>query len=307
MLARARLDAIVYRVGGGNPCYVSEHDCSIARDIDFYRSLSKLKSQVRSDLSSGFYSLSPLRYARSFVAFVDTVLPLRDGNFKQSFLGCAYEALDSKGRREFISTCPTNYLSSEAYALLDSFKALGEVIEARYMDERVSDLIRELPRAPLLTTFGLNGARIPGEVGAVIERHNGAFEASSPGLPYHSRSSDPYDALMALEHCLSEDPSPARGHILRSDPIFGSVDVQLSPQGSFFIKRFLISIAPCKNGARYYRAYSPQARVAAKSATVEGALQNIKDAIALKYHEAPAKQVERDLKARPILTTARLN
>lgn len=307
MLAMARLDAIVYRVGGVHPCYVSEHDCSIARDIDFYRSLSRLKSQVRSDISSGFYSLSPLRYARSFVTYVDTVLPLRDGSFKQSFLGCAYEAFDGRGRREFISTCPTNYLSSEAYALLDSFKALGEVIEARYMDERVSDLIRELPRAPLLTTFGLKGERIPGEVGAVIERRNGSFEASSPGLPYRAKASDPYDALLALERSLSEDPSPARGHILRSDPIFGSVDVQLSLKESFFIKRFLISIAPCKNGTRYYRAYGPQAGVTTKSATVEGALQNIKDAIALKYHETPAKDVERDLKARPILTTARLN
>jgi hypothetical protein len=307
MLAKARLDAIVYRVGGVNPCYVSEHDCSIARDIDFFRSLSKLKSRVRSDLSSGFYSLSPLRYARSFTTYVDTILPLRDGSFKQSFLGCAYEAFDSKGRREFISMCPTNYLSNEADALLDSFKALGEVIEARYLDERVSDLVRELPRAPLVTTFGLNGERIPKQVSAIIERHNGSFEASSPGLPFRVKASDPYDALQALERTLSEDPSHARGHLLRSDPIFGSVDVQLSLKESFFIKRFLISIAPCKNGTRYYRASAPQAAVETKSTTIEGALQNIKDAIALKYHDAPMKDVERDLKTRPILTTARLN
>lgn len=303
----ARLDAIVYRVGGANPCYVSEHDCSIAKDKDFYRCLSMLKSQVRSDLSSGFYSLSPLRYTRSFVTCVDTVLPLCDGSLKQSFLGCAYEAFDSRGRREFISMCPTNYLSNEAEALLDSFKALGEVIEARYLDERVSDLIRELPRAPLLTTIGLNGEKRPKEVSAVIERHNGSFEAFSPGLPFHAKASDPYKALQALERTLSDDPSHARGHLLRSDPIFGSVDVQLSLKESFFIKRFLISIAPCKNGTRYYRAYAPQAAIVAKSTTIEGALQNIKDAIALKYHEAPVKDVERDLKVRPILTTARLN
>jgi hypothetical protein len=307
MLARARLDAIVYRVGGVNPCYVSEHDGSIARDIDFYRSLSKLKSQVRSDLSSGFYSLIPLRYARSFVTYVDTTLPLRDGSFKQSFLGCAYEAFDGRGRREFISTCPTNYLSNEADALLDSFKSLGEVIEARYLGERVSDLIRELPRAPLLTTFGLNGEKQPKEVSAVIERHNSSFEASAPGLPFRAKARDPCEALQALERSLSDDPSQARGHLLRSDPIFGSVDVQLSLKESFSIKRFLISVAPCKNGTRYYRAYAPQAAIVAKSTTIEGALQNIRDAIALKYHEAPVKDVERALKARPILTTARLN
>jgi len=307
MQAGARLDAIVYRVGGTNPCYVSEHDCSIARDNDFYRSLTKLKSRVRSDLSSGFYSLSPLRYARSFVTYIDTALPLRDGSLKQSFLSCAYEAFDGKGRRAFVSTCPTNYLSNEADALLDAFVALGEVIEARYQDERVSDLIRELPRAPLVTTFGLNGEKQPKEVSAVIERHNGSFEASAPGLPYRATAKEPYEALFALERDLSDDPSPARGHVLRSDPIFGPVDVQLSLNESFFIKRFLISLAPCKNGTKYYRASAPQAAVEAKSPTIEGALQNIKGAIALKYHEAPAQEVERDLRARPILTTARLN
>ncbi len=307
MHARASLDAIIYRVGGVNPCYVSEHDCSIARDNDFYRSLSKLKSQVRSDLSSGFYSLGPLRYARSFATYVDTVLPLRDGPFRQSFLACAYEAFDSKGRRGFISTCPTNYLSGEAGALLESLSALGEVIEARYLDERVGDLIRELPRAPLVTTFGLNGERPPREVSAVIERRDGSFEASTPGLPYRAKASDPYEALLKLETSLSADPAPARGHFLRSDPIFGSVDVQLSLNESFFIKRFLISIAPCKNGTKYYRASAPQSGVEAKSLTVDGAIRNIQGAIALKYHEMPVKEVERDLTARPILTTARLN
>jgi hypothetical protein len=307
MPAGARLDAIVYRVGGATPCYVSEHDCSISRDPDFYRCLSKLKSRVRSDLSFGFYSLGSLRYSRSFVTYIDTTLPLRDGPFKQSFLGCSYEAFDGKGRREFVSACPTNYLSNEADALLDSYKALCEVIEARYLDERVSDLIRELPRAPLLTTFGLNGEKRPREVIAVVERHNGSFEASSPGLPYRAKASEPYKTLQALERTLSDDPSQARGHMLCSDPIFGSLDVQLSLRESFFIKRFLISVAPYKNGSRYYHACAPQAGVAARSTTVDGALQNIKDAIALKYHEAPAKEVERDLKGRPILTTARLN
>ncbi|HTX43111.1 MAG TPA: hypothetical protein VMC61_00180, partial [Methanocella sp.] len=247
------------------------------------------------------------RYARTFVTYVDTTLPLRDGSFKQSFLGCAYEAFDGKGRREFISTCPTNYLSNEAGALLDSFIALGEVIEARYFDERVSDLIRELPRAPLVTTFGLDGDKPPREVSAVIERYDGHFEASAPGLPFRASADEPCGALRELERALSGDPSGARGHVLRSDPIFGSVDVQLSLKESFFVKRFLISIAPCQNGTRYYRAYGPQAGVTTKSATIEGALQNIKDAIALKYHERPVKDVERDLKARPILTTARLN
>jgi predicted RNase H-like HicB family nuclease len=307
MLKMARLDAIIYRIGGANPCYVSEHDCSMARDKDFYRSLSRLKSQVRSDLASGFYSLSDIDYIRPFVTCVDTVLPLRDGSLKQSFIGCSYEAFDARGRHEFVSMCPTNYLSNEADTLLDSLKTLGEVIEARYLGERVNDLIRELPRAPLVTTFSLDGEeRRPAGISAVIERDNGSFTAFSPEVPLRAKAGDPCEALNKLERALSDDPAMARGHLLRSDPIFGPVDVQLTLKNSFSIKRFLISLSPCKNGTRYYRAYAPQAGVSAKSTTIEGALQNIKDAISLKFHESPLDDVERALKSRPILTTARL-
>jgi len=93
---------------------------------------------------------------------------------------------------------------------------------------------------------------------------------------------------------------------LRAEPIFGPVDVQLTLKNSFSLKRFLISLSPCQNGTRYYRAHAPQAGVYAKSTTIEGALQSIKDAILLKFHEASPAEVERALKARPILTTARL-
>ncbi|BAI62085.1 conserved hypothetical protein [Methanocella paludicola SANAE] len=308
MLTRARLDAIVYRVGGSNPCYVSEHDCSRAKDKDFYHSLTLLKSQVRSDLSSGFYSLSRFDYVRPFVTCIDTVLPLRDGSLKQSFLGCAYEAMDDHGRRQFVSMCPTNYLSNEADTLLDSFKTLGEIIEARYLDERVNDLIRELPRAPLITTFDLGGKkqRTP-ELSVIIEPTNGSFRAVSQELSLSATAGSPCEALNKLEKVLADDPSVARGHILRSEPIFGPVDVQLTLKNSFSLKRFLISLSPCQNGTRYYRAHAPQAGVYAKSTTIEGALQNIKDAISLKFHEATQAEVDRALKARPILTTARVS
>ncbi len=266
MLKSPRLDAIVYRTGGNQPCYVSEHDCSMARDKDFNRSLFKLRSQVRSDLASGFYPPDRFEYLRTFVTCVDTVLPLRDGPWKQSFLGCSYESLDQKGRTGFVSMCPTNYLSNVGSALMDSFTALGEVIESRYVDEGMTDLIRELPKAPLVTTFnpGENESR-PTEVSAVITRSNGSFEAFSPELSFKSKASDPYKALEGLERTLSDQPSEARGHLLRADPIFGPVDVQLSLNGSSFIKRFLISVSPCKNGTKYYRAYVPQADVSTKS------------------------------------------
>lgn len=304
---RARLDAIVHRVGGMNPCYVSEHDCSMAKDKDFYRSLSRLKSQVSSDLSSGFYSPGRFDYARPFATFIDALLPLRDGSLRQSFFGCAYEAFDDRGREEFISICPTNYLSEEADSLEDSLRRLGEVIEARYVDERVSDLVRELPRAPLVTTIDLKGGqKRPSEVSAVIERDGSAYRASSPALPLSARGSGPSEALQGLEDVLSEDPAAARGYLLRSEAIFGTVDVRLILKDSFSVKRFLISLSPCQNGTRYFRAMAPQAGVFARSATIEGALHDIRDAISLKYHEASIMDVEKALKARPILTTARI-
>lgn len=308
MLTRARLDAIVYRVGGSNPCYVSEHDCSRAKDRDFYRSLMHLKSQVRSDLSSGFYSLGSFDIVRTFATIVDTVLPLRDGSLKQSFLGCSYEALDGRGRRQFVSMCPTNYSSNEADSLLDSFRALCEIIEARYLGECVNDLIRELPRAPLVTTFDLSGEeQRPSEVSAVIERMNGSFRAFSPELSMSATATDPCMALNRLERALSDDPAVAYGHVLRAEPIFGPVDVQLTLKDSSSLKRFLISLSPCQNGTRYYRASAPQAGVFAKSTTIEGALQNIHDAITAKFNDASLEDVEKALKTRPILTTARIN
>jgi predicted RNase H-like HicB family nuclease len=307
MLKSPRLDAIVYRTGGSNPCYVSEHGGSQSRDNDFYQSLSKLRSLVQEDLDSGCYPPASFRFGRPFVTCVDTVLPLRDGERAQPFFSCSYEAEDYRGRKGFVSFCPTNYLSNSGKALLDSFSALGEVIEARYLDESVADLMRELPRTPFVTTFDLYD-RGPStrEVSAIIQHDEGSFVAFSPDLEPRFRASDPYDALAGLERVLAEDPSAARGHILNAEPVFGSLDVQLSLRGSFSIHRFLISVAPSKNGTRYYRAYAPQAGVTSKSLTIEGAVHNIKDAIALRFHGAGLADVENALRSRPILTTARL-
>ena len=307
MLESPRLDAIVYRTGGNNPCYVSEHGGSMARDMDFYQSLSKLRSLVREDLDSGCYPPASFRYGRPFATCVDTVLPLRDGERPQQFFSCSYEAEDYRGRRGFVSFCPTNYLSNSSNALLDSFRALGEIIEARYLDESMADLMRELPRTPFVTTFDLyDGRPSAREVSAIIQRDEGSFVAFSPGLEPRSRAPDPYEALAGLERVLAEDPSVAGGHILNAEPVFGSLGVQLSLRESFSTHRFLISVAPCKNGTRYYRAYAPQAGVTSKSLTIEGAVHNIKDAIALQFHGTALVDVENALRSRPILTTARL-
>ena len=303
-----RLDAIVYRIGGNDPCFVSEHDCSLAMDKDFYHSLSKLRSLVRDDLDDGIYPPGKYSYIRQFVTCVDTVLPLRDGERSQPFFSCSYEAEDYKGRKDFVSTCPTNYLSNSGNALIDSFQALGEVIESRYAGESLNDLVRELPKTPFVTTFGLyDDVPAPREVSAIMQRDNGSFVAFSPGIDLRSLADDPYKALEGLERDLSENPSLARGHILNADPIFGPVDVQLSLRETFSIKRFLVSVAPCKNGTRYYRAYAPQAGVTAKSMTIEGAMDDIKDAISQRFNGLPLADVDNSLATRPILTTARLS
>jgi len=303
-----RLDAIVYRIGGNNPCYVSEHGCSLARDKDFYNSLSKLRSLVRDDLDAGIYPPGKYSYIRPFVTCVNTVLPLRDGERLQPFFSCSYEAEDYRGRKGFVCTCPTNYLSNSGNALIDSFQALGEVIESRYAGEGMNDLARELPKTPFVTTFDLyDDVPASREVSAMIQRDNGSFVAFAPGMELRSLADDPYEALEGLERDLSENPSLTRGHVLNADPIFGPVDVQLSLRETFSIERFLVSIAPFKNGTRYYRAYAPQAGVTAKSMTIEGAVDSIKDAIALRFNGSPLADVDNSLATRPILTTARLS
>lgn len=305
MLMRPRLDAIVHRIGGSDPCYVSEHGCSQARDRDFFGALARLKSQVKADLSAGYYMLDRIHYVRSFVTYVDTVLPLNEGPRHQEFIGCSYESIGPKGRKAFVSMCPTNYLSNHSDTLLGSFEALGEVIEARYQDENMNDLIRELPRQPMLTTFDLgDDANHQPAVSAFIKKNGSSFEAFSPGIPLTANGSDPFKALQGLERALSDEPSMGYGHMLRAYPIFGPLDVQLSLKNSSSIKRFLISVAPCQNGTKYYRAYAPQADISTKSTTVEGAVQNIKDGIALKFHEQPAHVVDEALVSKSIMTTA---
>lgn len=302
-----RLDAIVYRTGGANPLYVSEHASSCARDPDFHRSLSKLSSLVKSDIEAGLYIPAPFEYVRPFVTCIPTTLGLRDGVRKQSFLSCAYEAVGHKGHREFIAMCPTNYLSNEGRSLAESYSTLGEVIQARYRDETVRDLMRELPKTPLITTFALEGTQRPESVGATI-RHDGKnFWAYVQGTPLSAKGSDPCKALQSLENATAKSNFDLHEYVLRDEPVFGSMDVPIFLRESISIKRFLISLSPCQNGSKFYRAYSPQAGVSAKSPTIDGALQNIKDAIALHFHEHPLADVEKAIAVKPIMTTARLN
>jgi hypothetical protein len=203
--------------------------------------------------------------------------------------------------------CPTNYLSNIGGSLEESLSALGEVIQTRYRDESVRDLMRELPKTPLVTTFAFEDAERPKEVGAVIKQIDRGFSAYVPGTCLSSKGADPYDALQSLERVVAISKTDLHEHVLRDEPVFGTVDVKIFLQDSISIKRFLISVSPCKNGSRFYDAYAPQANVSTKSRSIDDALQSIRDAIALQFHESSLSDVEKALSVKPIMTTARVS
>ena len=301
-----RLDAIVYRTGGASPDYVSEHASSCARDADFHRSLSKLTLQVKSDVDMGLYIPHDFEYVRPFATCINTVLNLRDGMRTQPFLTCAYESIGHNDEKGFFAMCPTNYSSNTGRSLGESLAALGEVIQTRYRDESIRDLMRELPKTPLVTTFAFEDMERPEEVCVAIKPDGRCFQAFVPGTDLSIKGTDPYDALQNLEHSAAITKTDLHEHVLRDEPIFGAVDVKIFLQDSISINRFLISISPCQNGSKFYDVYAPQANVAAKSRSVDGALQNIKDAIALQFHESSLSDVEKALSVKPIMTTARI-
>ena len=302
-----RLDAIVYRTGGASPDYLSEHASSSARDADFHHSLSKLSSIVKADIDTGLYIPHSFEYVRPFVTCIHTTLELRSGLHKQTFLSCAYEAFGHRGHREFFAMCPTNYLSNTGGSLIESFSALGDVIQSRYNGETVTDLMRELPKTPLVTTFALDQAERPETVGATITYDGKDFWAYAQGTSLSAKGHDPYGALQSLEYTLSKSNVDLHEHVLRNEPIFGAVDVKIFLQDSISIKRFLISISPCQNGSKFYGVYAPQANVATKSKSIDGALQSIRDAIALQFYECSLSDVEKATSVKPILTTARVD
>lgn len=307
-----RFDAIVYRTGSASltgaasPDYVSEHASSCARDADFHRSLLKLSSLVRSDMDTGLYIPHDLRYVRPFVTCINTVLSLRDGTRTQPFLACTYESVGHNEEKKFLAMCPTNYLSNTGRTLGESLTALGEVIQTRYRDETVCDLMRELPKTPLVTTFAFEESKRQEEVCAAIKPDGRGFRAYVPGTGLCAKGADPYGTLQSLECTAAASKIDLHEHVLRDEPIFGAADVKIFLRDSISIKRFLISISPCQNGSKFYDAYAPQANVAAKSRSIDGVLQSIGDAIALQFHESSLSDVEKALSVKPILTTARI-
>lgn len=313
MFRESRLDAIVYRTGGKIPYYISEHASCKASHSDFRSSLLKLSDLVKSDIDDGLYSLNNFSQIRSFVTYADASLDLRDAPVTQPFLCRVDEMIDYRNRTVFNACCPTNYANDRASRFEDAVSALSQVVSIRYRGESMNDLLRELPRKPLLTTFSLSGdscGERPPEVTAVIEREGNRYVAKSPWLDIKSEGRDTYDALKGLERAISETHSRplSKDNLVQAEPVYGQVDVKLLLKGGFSIRRFLLCVAlRCTgSGRNYFSVYSPQANVSSKSYTIDGAMDNISNAIALEFHEKPQADVESVLRSRQTLTTARV-
>lgn len=315
MLKTFRLGATVNRFNSISPFYVSEHGLYHARDADFYKSLHKLSDQIRIDLHNGLYIPDRLHYVQSFVTSIDAYLKLRDGPRHHTFLCRIDEVVDYRGRRSFRSVCPTNYMSEEGETITEAISALGEVIEARYRDESITDLMREMPRKPLITSFSISlggpVAKRQPEVSAIIKPLDGLYRAEVLDMPLYATATDPYLALQRLEGQLSELYCREKQviNIFSDEPVYGFIDVQLFLKDGLVVKRFYVSIAshPDADNAPLLRAYAPQAGVCSQSPTIDGALDSIRHAISLHFHEASLNTVNDALKPKLILTTAHIS
>ena len=149
-----KLDAIVYRAGTARAFYVSEHATSLARGRDFQSCLDNLSRQVREDVEAGVYPPADRDILHTFVTTVRVPLRLRDGPREQPFICRVDEIVDARGRISFESQCPTNYLLESGQSIAEATARLKDVIAARYGGEGIADLMRELPKRPMMTSFG---------------------------------------------------------------------------------------------------------------------------------------------------------
>lgn len=170
-----KLDAIVYRAGADRFFYVSEHGTSVARGRDIDACLGNLAEQVRADAAAGVCPPEEKGILRTFITTIDVPLDLRDGRRRQPFICRVDEALDGRGRVSFEAQCPTNYLHESGRSIADAAARLSEVISARYEDERITDLMRELPKRPMMTSIRLHKAPEALWVSAAICRENGGY------------------------------------------------------------------------------------------------------------------------------------
>lgn len=300
-----RLDAIVYRSRGPGSFYVSEYASSVARGSEIGSSLHNLAAQVRNDVSLGIYSLPGLRHLRTFVTMTCVPLELREGRRAHWFLCRVDEIEDLRGRRYFEATCPTNYLHEAGKSFREAVARLRDVLQARYGGEGLHDLMREMPKCPIVTTLEFTGKAKPGRRAGVITRSEAGYTARFPGSEEAARGRDPSEALLRLEES-QKTPRSVRDVTLSGEPFFCALDVPLPLLDGTQVHRFLVTVSPhAQNGSSFFVAHSPQAGgISVKSPDFDEALRSLGDAIALEFRERSRKEVQGQLKKPVILATA---
>lgn len=302
-----KLDAIVYRAGTGRAFYVSEHATSLARGRDFRSCLNNLSRQVQEDIKAGVYSPANRTILHTFVTSVDVPLELRDGCRKQPFICRVDETVDDRGRIAFESQCPTNYLFESSRSIADAATKLGDVIAARYEGESITDLMRELPKRPIMTSFALRRSPPDRWVSAAIRLDSGGCEAFSLEAPASANGSDPFAALRNLEIVLSSvDLSLAP--VMKGEPAYCTLDVPLRLKEYTVIRRFFTTVSRYNGSSTpFYMSCVPQCGLSLRSRTFDGALDATRDAIALWYREKSVEEVDQALKEPLMLTAARVS
>lgn len=302
-----RIDAIIYRSRGPDAFYVSEHACSVARGRQLETSLRNLTREIRKDVGLGLYYLPRHKRLRTFVTLTRVIVHLKDGYTPQWF-PCRIDEIETyRGRRSFEAACPTNYLHEAGKTIREAMARLGDVIEARYEGEGLHDLMREMPKCPILATIDVSPDH-PARWGtAVITPVDGGYNASITGSPVLAHGRDPYQALCKAEQKLAE-PGMAIDSSYTGEPVFCVADVPLPLLDGTSIHRFLVTISRCeKDGATFFVAHAPQAGdIFIQAQSFDDALGGISDAIALEFREKRLKEVRDLLKTPPFLATAML-
>jgi hypothetical protein len=301
-----KLDAIVYRAGTRRAFYVSEHETSLARGLDIHSCLDNLSRQVREDVETGLYPPADRDILHTFVTTTDVALDLRDGRRKQPFVCRVDETMDARGRVTFESQCPTNYLLENGRSVDDAVAKLKDVIAARYEGERMADLMRELPKRPMMTSIALKKTQPCRWVSATVCRENGGYEALSLESPVSAKGSNPFNALVNLESALS-DIDLSKAPVMKGEPVYCTLDVPLHLKENTIIRRFFVSVSRY-NGSSipFYASRVPHCGLSLRANTFDEALDAARDAIALEFNEKSADEVNKVLKKPLILTAARV-
>jgi hypothetical protein len=300
-----KLDAIVYRAGTRRAFYVSEHETSLARGFDFHSCLDNLSRQVREDVETGLCPPADRDILHTFVTTADVTLDLRDGCRKQPFVCRVDEIVDSRGHVTFESQCPTNYLLESGRSVADAIAKLKDVIAVRYEGERLADLMRELPKRPMMTSFALKKTQPCRWVSATVCHENGSFEARSLESQTSAKCSDPFGALINLESALS-DVDLSKAPVMKGEPVYCTLDVPLHLKENIILRRFFISVSRYNGTSTpFYASRVPHCDLSLRATTFDGAIDAARNAIALEFHEKSADEVDQALKKPLMLTAAR--